>query len=233
MEDCVELDNSGYVYMQLPVEFQGWAPLNPNGVAGITLSISDMQGNNFPIAHVNGTLNPATFSFPLSGSPAPDYPFTFTCPGQLCNFSTSLVFGIDLSQGVPSDSTMVLRLTGFDDFGSRRQMVGKTRIFQEICPEVPRGGTSMNNRLGQDKENRFVVVPNPFSDQLTIEVPEPQLAHRLTLLDLHGRKVKEITFSKDRASLVLPTADLPRGGYLLRIQAEGAAPAYHKLIKMD
>jgi hypothetical protein len=45
--------------------------------------------------------------------------------------------------------------------------------------------------------------------------------------------VKEMTFSKDQASLVLPTADLPRGGYLLRIQAEGAAPAYHKLIKMD
>jgi hypothetical protein len=68
---------------------------------------------------------------------------------------------------------MVLRLTGFDDFGSRRQMVGKTRIFQEICPEVPRGGTSMNNRLGQDK--RIVLGYDPIPSP--INSPSKYLSH--------------------------------------------------------
>ena len=65
----------------------------------------------------------------------------------------------------------------------------------------------------------FAVTPNPFTDQLIVDfsTTEPQEL-TLQLLDLNGRlrTERELGATTDR-QLLLPTADLPRGVYFVRL----------------
>ncbi|MBL0045499.1 MAG: T9SS type A sorting domain-containing protein [Flavobacteriales bacterium] len=70
---------------------------------------------------------------------------------------------------------------------------------------------------------RFLLSPNPASDQVTIEVElvQPGDAHVLELLDVNGQLVRseKLTFAGTLARRVLAVGDLAKGVYMVRLSS--------------
>ncbi len=65
------------------------------------------------------------------------------------------------------------------------------------------------------------IYPNPFSHQTTIEVKNlPHGNHRLEVMDILGRKVRDLTLESGKANL--QRGDLESGLYLIRVLEEGS-----------
>jgi len=62
-------------------------------------------------------------------------------------------------------------------------------------------------------------VPNPFSEQLEIQVKGDEMVS-IRLYDLQGKLVLPAIESRQTGSIFLPTADIPAGVYMLQIQGE-------------
>jgi hypothetical protein len=73
----------------------------------------------------------------------------------------------------------------------------------------------------------FMAYPNPVSDQLYIQLADPQLAS-VSIQSFSGQTIKQLVLAPGQSSIDLQ--DLPTGMYLLHLQAGGKS-AVHKLIK--
>jgi hypothetical protein len=79
---------------------------------------------------------------------------------------------------------------------------------------------------------RANVYPNPATDQLTIDLPRQVAgAVRVQLHDPVGRVIMEQTLPSVTSSLTLPTAELPRGLYLLKVITEEGNLAQRVLLR--
>ncbi|MBA4304009.1 MAG: hypothetical protein C0424_07275 [Sphingobacteriaceae bacterium] len=79
----------------------------------------------------------------------------------------------------------------------------------------------------QAKSLDFKVFPNPATDQLYIRLTEPQLA-TVSIQSLSGQTIKQLALPLGQSSIDL--LDLPKGMYLLHLQAGGKL-AVHKFVK--
>ena len=111
-------------------------------------------------------------------------------------------------------------------------------VYDGSCP----GGGSMPAPVGEkatdrrtDQQNRTLDVlplPNPFSDELLLQgsggAPEDPV--QISLFNTEGVLVKQQE-AVIEGSYVLPTGDLPRGVYFLRLRSSQGSTT-HKLLKM-
>lgn len=81
-------------------------------------------------------------------------------------------------------------------------------------------GTSSTDDRNTNDSN-YLVTPNPFDQQLSIEVRSPRNPVELTLMDIHGRTILSQTIQQ---STLLSTTFLSSGTYLLSLKSdEGTA----------
>lgn len=73
------------------------------------------------------------------------------------------------------------------------------------------------------------VYPNPFNQFLNLEMPKGKAPYTLSLLNLHGSSVYE-TLSQE-AQLVIPTATLRSGMYLLRVEDRDGNLWFYKVCR--
>ena len=95
-----------------------------------------------------------------------------------------------------------------------------------VTDALPRiAGGEVPTEIGTDlatAENAAIVYPNPVGDQLNITLPEAVHGTvQLELMDLQGRSLIKTSMKATGSGLELPTHQLPRGTYLLRISAKG------------
>ncbi|MCA8830900.1 T9SS type A sorting domain-containing protein [Hymenobacter pini] len=67
------------------------------------------------------------------------------------------------------------------------------------------------------------VYPNPATTSLNVQVPATEMTTVLELRDARGRLVRQQQLAQGITNTELPTADLPGGMYLLRVQQGAAA----------
>lgn len=84
-------------------------------------------------------------------------------------------------------------------------------------------GTSLDEKL----HLHFMSYPNPATDQLFVQLADPQLA-TVSIQSMSGQTIKKLVLHPDHNSLDLH--DLPTGMYLLHLKA-GGKTAMHKFIK--
>ncbi len=67
--------------------------------------------------------------------------------------------------------------------------------------------------------DRIIVYPNPFTNQLTIESKEP--IHKVEIFNLLGQKVKNIVFNNPtKNSVNIELSDLAQGNYIAKVTSE-------------
>ncbi len=72
--------------------------------------------------------------------------------------------------------------------------------------------------------------PVPARDVLHLRLPAGRVARHLALRDARGRVVVRQAVPAGQAAPVLPTAGLPPGGYLLRVDFAAGPPAYRRVV---
>lgn len=73
------------------------------------------------------------------------------------------------------------------------------------------------------------VYPNPFTDELFMDLPENALPYQIQLYDLYGRLILQTQLSSGTQRMELP--DLPDGLYLLKAQAANSGLLLAKIVK--
>ena len=63
------------------------------------------------------------------------------------------------------------------------------------------------------------VYPNPSNDLLSIEPPTGQAIHALAVFDMAGKSVLERSWKRSHNSIKLPIKHLPKGMYVLWLEA--------------
>lgn len=95
-------------------------------------------------------------------------------------------------------------------------------------PPPPLSGE--NNATSAAVENDLITIPNPFTGDLRIQTPEPPSGPvHFRLFNLNGTSVLDQQFPA-RQEYNLPTAGLPPGFYLLRMESGGVSRTY-KVVK--
>lgn len=108
---------------------------------------------------------------------------------------------------------------GFTIFNNKLYAIGNDGIFNSGAPG------NFPNSVAELNELPVEVYPNPANTQVTIT--DMPAGARITLLDLTG-KIVQTTYAEDK-STTLATAHLPKGMYLIQVDADGAS-AFKKLI---
>ncbi|MFN7911076.1 MAG: T9SS type A sorting domain-containing protein [Bacteroidota bacterium] len=107
------------------------------------------------------------------------------------------------SQALSPTSTQVYTITGSN--GSCASSTNKT-LTVVVCTGIEEG----------IKNDLFVnAFPNPFKDELTIEVNEPS---QITITNTLGQVVKTLNVN---SKTILETNDLPKGNYVLSMKTQG------------
>lgn len=108
---------------------------------------------------------------------------------------------------------------GFTIFDNKLYAIGNDGIFHSGAPG------NFPNSVAEINELPVEVYPNPANMQVTIsDIPA---GARITLLDLTG-KTLQTTYAEDK-NTTLSTSHLPKGMYLIQVDADGAS-AVRKLI---
>jgi len=84
--------------------------------------------------------------------------------------------------------------------------------------------------VGENKELKMSVFPNPYTEQITIGLDQEVEIVNLSLFNLSGRKVAEKSQMNTSSLQFMPDPSLPAGIYFLRINTEKKQSVY-KLIK--
>jgi hypothetical protein len=102
------------------------------------------------------------------------------------------------------------------------------------CNSLDRSPIQQNDQTNLDNNPFIQVTPNPFNDQILVQLPEFQEHHliMLTLTDLQGRTVMTQYAPADHSTVTLPTRDLTPGMYFLRADL-GYRIETVKLVKMQ
>ena len=80
-----------------------------------------------------------------------------------------------------------------------------------------------------DDDDELPAWPVPAREALHLGLPAGRLARQAALLDALGRVVLRQALAPGEAAPVLPTAGLPPGGYLLRVDFASGLPAYRRV----
>ncbi|MEL6593100.1 MAG: T9SS type A sorting domain-containing protein [Bacteroidota bacterium] len=85
--------------------------------------------------------------------------------------------------------------------------------------ELTKTAPVMNTSISQELANNTRVYPNPFQDQLQIDLGEMSPSVKISVADLSGRQFKQVEYSfVDQATLDL--GELPKGMYILSVETE-------------
>lgn len=103
-------------------------------------------------------------------------------------------------------------------------------VTQNGCSDTSACTLLTPSGVEEDFVAALQVYPNPFLDQLTLDLGSQHAIIEVTLFDLAGKAVKEVTFNHQ--SLVPLKLEGPAGMYVMRIIADGKQ-ATIKVIKQD
>ena len=88
--------------------------------------------------------------------------------------------------------------------------------------------TCPNGLASQSDDFSFLVYPNPFENNLTIETPDATL---ISIYTITGEKIKTIILTQEQIKTEINTRDMPPGIYLCSILKEGVLISRRKLLK--
>ncbi|MBL7809882.1 MAG: T9SS type A sorting domain-containing protein [Saprospiraceae bacterium] len=103
-------------------------------------------------------------------------------------------------------------------------------VVKFVTPPQPNGGlggggTFNGGSIGTLEESNTLVagtMPNPFSDQLSVQLEQfSEAPVQLSLFNLNGQRVLDQSFTGGSETYTLNTAQIPAGFYLLRVELNG------------
>jgi hypothetical protein len=105
---------------------------------------------------------------------------------------------------------------GFGAFNRIHERSGEAEILESVC--FNKCSTCIVN-VSELSDSDFDVYPNPFSDQLNIEVYTNDQSV-LSIVDVSGRIITQMTIQEGQNRQVMKTSAWPAGAYFLRFENE-------------
>lgn len=90
---------------------------------------------------------------------------------------------------------------------------------------------NLNTSTASESEIAIAVYPNPFAEELQINMPK--LSSQSTLMITNSQGIVMANKVLDHASLIINTADFPAGIYHVTILSNNSGPKTKKLIKVN
>lgn len=113
---------------------------------------------------------------------------------------------------------------GFNRYTDLNGVMNDTSIIVYVYNSCEESKLSVYNTL----PNAFRIYPNPAEDVVNIAFDESAAGYEVSLIDLNGRTLRNMSVSGNRAAI--NTADLITGVYTVRIHDNDGAVAFHKII---
>ncbi|MDP4278137.1 MAG: LamG-like jellyroll fold domain-containing protein, partial [Bacteroidota bacterium] len=100
-----------------------------------------------------------------------------------------------------------------------------TELPQYVIQALP---STFTLKRTSDSVNAFRVAPNPFTDQIQLQLPSDEAIHNTILFNAYGRKV----YQTDLATRTL-TVHVPDGIYFIQINTDAGNVYHAKLLRQD
>jgi hypothetical protein len=124
----------------------------------------------------------------------------------LATVASNLNSYTDLSP-LGANAFYVVEVVGISCDPTRSEIPSRSNIVQQVP-----------SAISEFKKKSIMAYPNPFSDQITIETGHSFLGQDFELTDSRGALVYSGSVTSRR--IILQTANLPNGVYMLRVQSE-------------
>ncbi|MEX0811544.1 MAG: T9SS type A sorting domain-containing protein [Chitinophagales bacterium] len=109
----------------------------------------------------------------------------------------------------------------------------QVQAFCDSVIDVPKEVPVVSSINENMKGDPFSVFPNPFDQNIRVQVNKPIENAHLTLLDISGKSLKSHTFSNLDTQIEIQTSEIPPCIYFLNLFENGKSVGVKKLIKTE
>jgi hypothetical protein len=144
-----------------------------------------------------------------------------------CGSDFDTLFTIDSNNHV-SDSLFSKLKISLGQYTGQNIILGITTSWDNVMASVDYDNffvvdsvTAMSSESFSGEENKLEIYPNPVSNYLTVKnVKHSEKTACLSILDMTGKKIKEVNVYITDDSVRLNVADLPSGIYFIRMYTD-------------
>lgn len=207
------------VQLNLEVTTNGCSMSNPRGVKITRVCTppppspcsgvyAQSGGSSLPLNTVN-FVNPGQVNVTMNGLPGSTYTWTWSNPAPAIWSASGNTMSFSIQSGKSYSVTVACNTPGQETC---------TRTIAFVAGSGGWGGLTRNDGA-EDRNNTSIpfielkAMPNPFSDEVLLQVPNDLIGSQFRLLDSQGKLVENGIFSQTEEKLVL--AKLPAGIYFL------------------
>lgn len=206
-----------------------WSGLSEGPNLYVDQNLAAEPGGSYPVSVKPGFLH---MPFPeyirmwidFDHDGAFDHPEEMALDTLLLPPADSLEFELHLPPALPSGNTRLRLALKWAGFGSMPPLPCEPHIHygevEDYCLKILEAGSTATGARRRSSKPGYRVWPNPFRDQLHIELARPAAAH-LELYSIAGQRVWSYAIPEGKSQVVeayLP-ANLPRGTYQLTVQS--------------
>ncbi|MEP7319800.1 MAG: Calx-beta domain-containing protein [Panacibacter sp.] len=96
---------------------------------------------------------------------------------------------------------------------------GKGTIKNDDGPVPAVSAVDEEDDITAQSISKIRIYPNPVTDKMNIELPVSNSRYTITIMDITGRFIKQLTVAPNQKNVSVNTASLSRGSYLVKIES--------------